>query len=215
VTAFNKVGHVAGYKTEMVILPDLDVGLTVMCSAAPSELPDDLNIELSKVMTEKLLDLWLDVGREQAHANYGGHYQIAGSGLNSSLTIRADDGMPGIGVYNWFSNGTDMILGTITLGWIPTPEEVLRLRPSVRLYPTKLEEVLPDGGRRVSFRAVFEDLSDDPLFNSLVPECDTWLRTGATYGTKPLDLFVFTLDKNGRAVSVENMALRMKLDKVS
>ena len=190
------------------------MGWTIMASGKQWDLPDGLTRELGYITGEKMISFWLDVAREQAGTAYGGRYESTTPGLNSTLTVRVDDGRPGLGVYNWISNGTDMAPSTVAFGWAATEEQLKKLQPSIRLYPTRLEEKLPGGGRRVSFRGVFEDLSDDPILNSMVQPCDTWVRTLGIYGAKPIDLFIFTLDSSGKAVSVENLALRIKLDKV-
>jgi len=39
--------------------------------------------------------------------------------------------------------------------------------------------------------------------------------TGAVYGSRPLDLFVFEVDAGGRVVGVENGALRVGMSKVT
>lgn len=213
-TTFAKGGRVGSYTSLVVIAPDLNLGWTIMGSGQRWALPDGLTRELAGIVGERMINVWLDAGREQAGELFGGRYASATPGLNSTLTVRTDDGRPGLGVYHWISNGTDMAPATVAFGWPATAEDLSRLQPSVRLYPTGLQEALPDGGRRVSFRGVFEDLSDDPVLNSFVQPCDTWVRTLAIYGSKPIDLFVFTLDKSGRAVSVENLALRARLDLV-
>jgi hypothetical protein len=212
-TSYVKGGRVGAYTSAMTIIPDMDLGWTVMGSAPPPELPDGLTGQLSTILGRQMLTLWLEVAREQANATYGGRYVAATPGLNSSLTIRADDDKPGIGVFGWVSNGTAMDPWTVAFGWPTNEDELKNMVPSTRLYPTGLEEELPDGGRRVSFRAVFEDLSDDPVLNSYVPTCNTWVRTIGIYGSKPLDLFVFTFDKGGKVTSVENMAMRARMDK--
>ena len=91
-----------------------------------------------------------------------------------------------------------------------------KMQPSVRLYPTGLEEVLPDGaGKKVAFKAVFEDLSLPESSGSFVTDCATWVGvTSVVYGSRPLDLFVFEMDAKGRVVAVVNGGLRGRLVKV-
>ena len=91
-----------------------------------------------------------------------------------------------------------------------------KMQPSVRLYPTGLEETLPDGaGKKVAFRAVFEDLSLPASSGSFVTDCATWVGvTSVVYGSRPLDLFVFEMGADGRVVAVENEGLRVRLVKV-
>jgi hypothetical protein len=92
-----------------------------------------------------------------------------------------------------------------------------RLQPSVRLYPTGLEEPRENGGRRVAFKATFEDLSpEDSEGGVFVTDCATWVGvTAVVYGSVPLDLFVFEVDKEGTVEAVVNEGLRVRLEKVS
>lgn len=215
-SSFTKGGRVGGYESLITFIPDLNFGWTIAASGESYELPEGFTKEITNVIYPTLLKLWHDVAREQAGATFAGRYVASEPGLNSSLTIRVDDGLPGIGVYDWISNGTSMAPWTVAFGWaLKSPEELNNMIPSTRLYPTMIEEALPDGGKRVSFRAVYEDLSDDPVLNKYVVDCNTWVRTIAIYGSKPIDLFVFTLDKSGKAVAIENMATRAVLHKVA
>ena len=211
VTSFNKAGRVGSYAALMAVLPDVRMGWSA--TVAGGNLPETLTGWVADEASQRFLRVWQDVAREEAQAAYGGRYAAAG-GLNSSLEVRTFPDQPGIQITGWLSNGTDMRVWGVTFGKVPTAEELAKLRPSVTMYPTGLEEDLPGGGKKVVFRAVFENMVGDKVSNSYVTDCITWIYTNAIYGSKPLDLFVFTLDKNGNAVSVENEALRAKLDKV-
>jgi hypothetical protein len=138
--------------------------------------------------------------------------------LNSSLTITVDPTgeKPGLGVEGWISNGTDMARIAVALNSNVRQEYLDEMQPSVRLYPTGLEEERADGGlKRVAFKAVFEDLGLPERSSSYVTDCSTWVGlTGVVYGSRPLDQFVFELGEDGTAVAVENGALRVRLVKV-
>ena len=137
--------------------------------------------------------------------------------LNSSLLIMADD-KPGLGVFNWFSNGTDMSYIATAIGSNLSSSYFDKMKPSVRLYPTGLEDSLGENGnKRVAFKAVFEDLSLPEKNATYITDCATWVSvTAAVYGSRPLDLFIFELDRgSGKVVAVENAALRLRMDKVS
>ncbi|KAJ2966200.1 hypothetical protein NUW58_g10718 [Xylaria curta] len=75
------------------------------------------------------------------------------------------------------------------------------IAPSVRLYPTGLWDALPGGGKRVGFKATFEDLGLPDVAKPFTTDCSTWLY--------------FELDADGRAVALENAALRNRLVRVS
>lgn len=139
--------------------------------------------------------------------------------LNSSLTISTSPSSPGLIIKNWISNSTDMSFYAVAIGSNITDEYLDKIKPSVRLYPTGFEEPLPDNkpGKKVAFKAVFEDLSlpERKPGMQMGTDCATWVGvTGVVYASRPLDLFVFELDGEGKVRAVENGALRVRLDKV-
>lgn len=73
------------------------------------------------------------------------------------------------------------------------------------------------GGKRVGFKAVFEDLGlPDAPVGVYSTDCSSWVGVaGVMYGSQPLDGFVFDVDADGRVLAVENSALRRRLVKVS
>lgn len=91
------------------------------------------------------------------------------------------------------------------------------MRPSVRLYPSGLWDGVDGGGKRVGFRATFEDLNAAGAEGRpFTTDCSTWVGVaGVVYGSQPLDGFVFEVDRDGGVVAVENAALRNRLVKVS
>lgn len=106
----------------------------------------------------------------------------------------------------------------VAIGSNITDEYLDKIKPSVRLYPTGFSEPLSDGkgGKRVAFKAVFEDLSlpERKPGMQMGTDCATWVGvTGVVYASRPLDLFIFEVDEKGKVRGVENGALRVMLDK--
>lgn len=106
----------------------------------------------------------------------------------------------------------------VAIGSNVTDEYLDKIKPSVRLYPTGFSEILPDGkGKRVAFKAIFEDLSlpERKPGMQMGTDCATWAGvTGVVYASRPLGLFIFEVDGEGKVKGVENGALRVWLDKV-
>ena len=194
------------------IMPDLEIGFTIM---AAGDVPSGLTMGIADTLANTYIPTMMNMARDQANLTYAGTYRSTNSSLNSTLTVTADWDRPGLGLSTWISNGTDMgIISMIVMAGI-AQEYWQKLQPSVRLYPTGLDEVTPDGGKRVAFKAVFEDLSGPNVTNAFSTDCASWVSvTGVVYGSQPLDLFVFNLDAAGRVKSVDNAALRVTLDKV-
>ncbi|KAL1837605.1 hypothetical protein VTJ49DRAFT_3623 [Mycothermus thermophilus] len=208
VDAFNKAGRIGHYSALLVLLPDYDIGFSIMI--AGDEIPGNANFNLADILGGYLVPAFEAAGREQADARYAGEYFDADETRNASLRITTQQDRPGLGIERWISNGTDMRTMAVVLqsGYSPVD-------PSVRLYPAGLETVRADGSKRVAFKAVFEDLNlparPESMFST---DCGTWVSfTGVTYGTQPLDQFAFELDPEGRVVSVQNLALRAVLKK--
>ncbi|KAK1780630.1 beta-lactamase/transpeptidase-like protein [Copromyces sp. CBS 386.78] len=134
---------------------------------------------------------------------------------NSLLNLLPDYGVgfspdrPGLGIENWVSNRTDMQYISVVLAAGYSPAS-----PSIRLYPTGLETVIPGEmnrdtgraatrGKRVAYKAVFEDLNvpsrtPPSMFST---DCGSWVSlTGVTYGSMPLDQFFFEVDGAGGMV---------------
>jgi hypothetical protein len=207
VDAYNKAGRIGYYASLLNLLPDYGVGFSVL--VAGPNIPGNTNWNLADILGAQLVPALEAAAREQAEAKYEGEYSSpVGNGSSLKLTTQSD--RPGLGIENWISNGTDMqiISSVLAAGY----EGV---NPSIRLYPTGLETVRADGSRKVGFKAVFEDLNAptrrDSMFST---DCGTWVSfTSVTYGTHGLDQFVFEVDKVGKVVSIESVALRVVLNK--
>ncbi|KAK0636132.1 beta-lactamase/transpeptidase-like protein [Bombardia bombarda] len=216
VHAFNKIGSLGSYTSLIAVIPELDLGFSVL---AAGDLPAGLATDIADTLTTTYVPAIMATARTQANVLYAGTYRVArvrGSpSINSTLTITTDASKPGLGVTNWISNGTDMGLVATAIGQNITQAYLDKVKPSVRLYPTGLEEKVEGGGKRIAFKAVFEDLSLADKKASMSTDCSTWVTvTAVVYGSQPLDLFIFDVDEDGDVTGVENAALRVKLGRV-
>ncbi|KAH6850499.1 beta-lactamase/transpeptidase-like protein [Chaetomium sp. MPI-CAGE-AT-0009] len=239
VHTFNKIGSIGSYSSLFALIPELDIGISVL---AAGDAPPGITNAIAEALTNTYIPTLSYIARAQANLTFSGHYRHASlatntttttttstaprrysnattpAALNSSLTITIDPTAPGLNVTHWLSNGTDMGLLAVALSSNISTSLFPRLRPSVRLYPTGLEERRDDGGRRVAFKAAFEDLSppDSEGGGVFVTDCATWVGvTAAVYGSVPLDLFVFEVGADGRVEAVVNEGLRVRLEKVT
>ncbi|KAI0545315.1 beta-lactamase/transpeptidase-like protein [Xylaria curta] len=207
ITAFAKAGRISDYSSVMTIIPDYDIGISVLLAG---ELPANANFGLLDTVGEILIPAVEEAARADAGALYNGHYAFSNTTqLNSSMTIGTDD-QPGLSVSQWISNGTDFAWMSTVLqsGYFP-------LTPRIRLYPTGLEGQGPDGGKKVVFRAVFED-ADAPsqataMFST---DCATWMNVASViYGSAAMDELIFNVDSEGKVTSITSPSLRVTLDK--
>ncbi|KAK1752774.1 D-alanyl-D-alanine-carboxypeptidase/endopeptidase AmpH [Echria macrotheca] len=206
VDSFNKAGRIGYYSSLMTLLPDYGVGFSILI-AGPN-IPGNTNFNLADILGPQLLPALETAAREEAQARYGGVY--ANPSTNSSLRLTTQPDRPGLGIENWISNGTDMQTISVVLA-----AGYQGVDPSIRLYPTGLETVRPDGSKRVAYKAVYEDLNvpakPDSMFST---DCGTWVSfTSVTYGTHALDQFIFEVGKDGQVKSLECLALRNPMSK--
>ncbi|KAI0849509.1 beta-lactamase/transpeptidase-like protein [Daldinia vernicosa] len=208
VDAYSKAGSINVYMSLLVLLPDYDVGITALLAGG---WPGNSNWDIADAIGAILLPALEETAREQADASYAGTY-TADDGLNSSLVLSTDPSRPGLGIEQWISNGTDMVPIAIryTLNYNVTG-------PAIRLYPTGIETQPQgeQGTRKIAFKAVIENLDiKDHSGDMFSTNCGTWVgQTTAVYADMPLDQFVFTVSRDGKAVGVLPLALRTMLNK--
>lgn len=222
---FYEAGNIGDYSALLAILPDFGIGITVLVAG---ELPGNVGFGLAgmRILIKSYRKVWytyeeIDIigepilpaieqaAREEAGALYSGHYVLLNSSVNSSMTITTDD-LPGLAISQWFSNGTDF-------AWIATvlQNQYYPVTPRIRLYPSGLEGPTTDGGKRVVFKATFED-ADAPRNNNKMfsTECGNWVAIESIiYGSASMDELIFNMDSSGKVISVTSPSLRVTLTK--
>lgn len=200
VDLYTKNGGIGVYESELVLIPDWDIGISFLQAGSSSALA---------VIFELIADIIFPaveaVARQQADAAYSGHYVSTDPKLNSSITITTEQTHPGLGITSWVSNGTDMFTVATLL---------LAPNPSIRLYSTGLKKKLSDGRSKVSWRAVVES-AEEGSTESVFPSCLSSTGVdGLMYGSIALDDFIFTVGSDGLAESLEPRVLRSTLKRV-
>ncbi|KAI1373289.1 beta-lactamase/transpeptidase-like protein [Hypoxylon crocopeplum] len=205
-TAFNKAGNIGDYSALLVIIPDYDIGISILLSGT---LPGNAAFGFADIIGEPLLPAVLEAARSEAGAIYSGHYVYPDNSVNSSMTITTD-GLPGLSISQWFSNGTDF-------AWIATvlQNQCYPITPRIRLYPSGLEGPAANGGKKVVFKAMFEDAdgprNDNKMFST---ECGSWVTVESViYASAAMDELIFNLDSTGKVISVTSPSLRATLNK--
>jgi len=216
VTAFTKAGGVGDYSAFLSLLPEWNIGITVMAAGSNT---GGYGFTLADSFGAIMLPAFVAAAREEALAVYGGTYSVADSStLNSSLTVTADPNRPGLGLGYWVSNSTNMLPVSLVLqsGQLDAITKNSSI-PSVRLYYSGLETIKPNGNIEQSWKAVFEDISfPSNQGYGFSTDCGNWITyTGVTYTGLPLDTFIFEMTPDRKVVSVRNLALMSTLKKVS
>lgn len=190
------------YSSYMGLVPDWGVGYAIL--SADTESPADLNAHADYM--QEALDGVVKSAITQAAENYCGTYASAGSS-NSTLSIGYKERV-GWGIYidDFVSNGQN---------YRETLSKVLGVSNktdlSIRLYPIGLSEGLKTGSKQ-SFRAVLQDKTE--LADNGTPTCVSWMKVDRyQYNDHGLDEFIFSLNSEGKAVSIEVPALEVTLQK--
>jgi hypothetical protein len=215
ISVYTKAGTFRRYTAFITLLKEFNLGFTIMMAGTPA-LNNFLGADL---LGASLIPAYDAVARDEADKKYSGTYVARPSSVNgivgnsSSLAISTDPNKPGLGVGPWTSNGINMVDLAIKLqsGSDQTPN-----RAEARLYYTQLDSKAPGGGMRQSWKAIFEDTGGAAAGQQLwSTDCGAWVGvTGTTYGSLPLDEFIFNMDSTGKVVSVDNLALRLTYHKV-
>ncbi|KAH5499821.1 hypothetical protein HBI29_156930 [Parastagonospora nodorum] len=207
-SVLTKAGTFRKYTAFITLLRDFNLGFTIMMAGTPAI----SNFFGADLLGAALIPAYDAVARDEADKKYSGTYVARstpsnGTFGNSSLTISTDPNKPGLGVGPWTSNGTNMVDLAIKL---QSGSEYAPLKPDARLYYTQLDTKTSNGTRQ-AWKAIFEDTGGPAAGQQLwSTDCGAWVGvTGITYGSLPLDEFIFNMDGNGKVVSVENIALRL------
>ncbi|PYI28273.1 beta-lactamase/transpeptidase-like protein [Aspergillus indologenus CBS 114.80] len=196
VDLYAKAGDLGSYSSMLALSPDHKVGFTILIAGTNTHWTAAY---LSDLLANSLLPALDEAAKEEAIPRFVGSYFAKNS--SSSLTITTDDG-PGLNANTWLTGGNDMFTTLSSLLGASLADL------SVRLYPTGLK-----APGRVSFRAVFRDLSlGVDGIGPFSRACPTWFLVDAfVYGAVGLDEFVFDVDNQGKAVAVEARGVRMVL----
>jgi hypothetical protein len=202
VDLYTKSGDLPGYASLLVLIPDWDVGFTILSAGTyPTSSPDANIAVLADIIASTVFPAIEVAAREEADAALSGNYASSNPNLNASLTIATNPNMPGLGVTSWISNGTDMLVSPFA-------------GQSIRLYPTGLKTVLANGDVELGYRAVFENPTAETIGGVFSSSCQTWMSVDAEYwGAVAMDEFVVMVGY-GVAKSVTLRVARVVLERV-
>ena len=201
---YTKGGSIGLYNSLLILVPDYQVAVAILTAGTEESVT---NI-VAEMVAQTFIPVLHQVAREEARKNLAGVY-VSDGGLNSSLQLNADG--VGLLVERWINNGSDLLAVAEAYSQLTNGGKL----KSVRLYPTDLVDEI-DGGTRVGYRALFETggsmreavrvFDQDPNAWGMVDQ--------NTYGRIGVDDFVFELDSDSNAISVEPRVLRTKLVRI-
>lgn len=188
------------YTTVIALSPDHDMGVSILTSG------DETQAAFNTIR-QAFLDVWLAVAeetaRDQAQATYEGTYASNVAGDNSSIVVGLSPGEPALFVDRVISNGTDVLQYVINAAGLGGKEGKFGLW----LYPMGLVDESSDkvdgGKKRVAFRGWPGLVGETPS-----ETCGSWAESDRLrWANYPGDLYVFEVDQEGKASSVENPGL--------
>ena len=187
------------YSSYLGLVPDYGVGYVILSADTVS--PADLNAHAD--YKEVVLEGVIKSSLKQAAQNFGGAY--AASNLNSSIAVEYDE-HPGLFIESVISNGTDFREALASLNGVSDATDL-----SIRLYPTQLIQQKGSGSKQ-AFRAVFQDKTE--LADAETATCVSWMNLDRLkYAGHGLGEFVFTLNSEGKVLSVEIPVLDVILER--
>ncbi|KAF1850311.1 beta-lactamase/transpeptidase-like protein [Cucurbitaria berberidis CBS 394.84] len=207
---FTKAGTFRKYTSFLTLMRDYNLGFTIMMAGDPAM----SNFMGADLLGAAVIPAYDAVARDEADKLFSGTYAARDGPITRSwLTITTDPNKPGLGIGPWISNGTDMVDMATKL---QAGTDYTTINAEARLYYTQLESPMANGGKKQAWKAVYEDTGRPAAGPQLwSTDCAAWVSvTGITYGSLPLDEFVFFFDKSGKVVSVTNLALRSTLYKL-
>lgn len=181
------------YDTEIVLIPDFDLGFSVLAASDSEEIKLDAGLRVVSAVVEEMVNTVLPAFEEiavgKAKRAFAGTYtSLSSDDLAHSLVIVVDS-QPALKVVEWLYNGTDIL------------KEVSH--PFIGSDPPLGFLLQPNGfntGNKIGFTGVSGGAPWSIVDN---------LR----YGKIGLEQFVFDMDDNGEAISLQSMGLRSTLYK--
>ena len=192
---FTKSGSLSGYASRIILVPEYNVGITVLVAGDSNAVGWMEEMVLSKLSPEVE-----SIARHQTSDRYADkYYAPAYLGINSSVEIGVD-GAYGLVLKSWISNGTDFLHQYAALSKGTDAGRA-------QLVPSNIKRGSSGELWRVVFAAP-DSKREIAIENCLVDDFDSMM-----YGGRSLEEFVFHEDGNGDIESVELPAFRIKLKK--
>ena len=201
VDVYTKSGGIPGYASMVLLLPEYDVGATILVSSDEEYEP---SVVLVDVVLETLIPQLESLARGQAAARYAGSYFGAsrdGYGTNSTgatLILSIDDGH-GLRITEWTNNGKSI------LDVLASERSTKSGNIEARLYPV---------GEADRWHMIVEGPPSEGSSSDLPSGmCKAWFRVDTMrYASLSFEEFVFQDGKDG-VTGVLNPGLRQSLTK--
>jgi CubicO group peptidase (beta-lactamase class C family) len=200
VTRFvTKSGGLPGYTSIIMLLPEYDLGVTLLLAGPPTFFD-----QLREIVSVALVRAAEDVAIRQLHESYAGTYTSPDPHLNSTVTLKADQ--RGLVITKWVSNSTDIYSSSFFEAQTP-PHIYVQLGPTLLYYNEKKQlgerwRIMVVEERNQAEGGVWDDFC--------IEDYDR-----ATYAGKPFNEVAFWDErKDGRFGVLELVGFRANLTRV-
>lgn len=168
------------------------------------------NTAVADALTEALAPALEAQAAAEATRNLAGKYASTSPSLNSSVTLAVNLSYgSGLIVTSWISNGTNMF------SWLSQSSAA---SDELSLFPTDLRSAPVGQAGQVAFRGTFgrsTSKTNVGMFADQVTTHAVWEEVDTTiHGGIGLDLFIFDVDRKGKAMAVSPAITRATLRKV-
>lgn len=192
-TVITKGGHLRGYSSQFILIPEYDLGIVLLVAGDGRALP-----WLREEVLKALVPTVEQITRDQTADRLAGTYISADAAINSSLSIEVQSDS-GLVVTSWISNGKDFLTNYLAMSKEKRESSNVQLTPAM-IGRGKNGEVW----RAQCVQA--ESRSEGIINTNLIEDVDTF-----TYASRSIDEFIFELDASGRAVEVKLPAFQITL----
>ncbi len=206
VTFVTKSGGLPGYISYIMLLPDYDLGITILVGEDPASSGGDLPSRLRELISVQTVRAAETLAQKTLHHRYVGHYSSSTPNLNSSITLSHTPSR-GLFLTSFISNGTDFLttwrplIRQLTGGsdaWRPQLVPTLLYRDQAELKGERWRMlIVPEGQGGEGVWDDFHITDDDPL----------------SYAGKPLNEVVFWEGggEGGQVEELEMTAFRVRM----
>ncbi|KAI1745958.1 putative penicillin-binding protein [Xylaria scruposa] len=207
VDLYTKSGAVGQYNSQLILLPDYGVALSVLAAGSSSGTVSTIATEM---VLQSLIPTLENITIVEACAELCGTYESPHPDLNSSITIAAD----AVGLYldRWINRGVDIKAVAEAYAMQTGSSHVKNPRiQATNLQSSSHANNATQGIQRVACRVIFDMTSEDSARppRILDPNANQWIVTDSImYGEIAVDDFVIHLDPNGTAVMIEPRVVR-------
>jgi hypothetical protein len=200
VDVYSKSGDWGIYHSFFGLIPDYDIGFTVLTAATPTSDNGDVRAEVPVIVWDAVLPVVDQIARDQAEKSFAGTY--TSDQTNSSLTLTTGGSQTGLKVTQLISNGVDLF----SYSSILTPNLVWRLMPNQLNY----------GDGKIGFTSFQTSAVPSTSRETTIFTCPGWIDVDElVYGNIPMGQIVFVVDGNGKAQTVDLRGLRTTLKRKS